>query len=199
MQQEIFDNQLLENSVSKIPGLTYIPNFISSEVESELIKQIDQLEWSNELKRRVQHYGYKYNYAKKSVSREDYLGPIPIFFDIVIFELLMQKLITKRPDQVIINEYLPGQGISAHVDCVTCFEDNIISLSLGSDCEMEFCNGDLWIETNKRVVLCLERRSLILLKESARYNWTHSIKPKHSDNGIKRTRRISLTFRNVIL
>jgi len=42
---------------------------------------------------------------------------------------------------MIANEYLPGQGISAHVDCVPCFSDRIASLSLLSPCEMVFQNG----------------------------------------------------------
>lgn len=44
------------------------------------------------------------------------------------------------PDQVIANEYLPGQGISAHVDCEPCFGEVIASLSLLSACEMRFAS-----------------------------------------------------------
>lgn len=39
---------------STIPGMFYIDDFISKENESELIKTIDQNNWSNELSRRVQ-------------------------------------------------------------------------------------------------------------------------------------------------
>jgi alkylated DNA repair dioxygenase AlkB len=35
-------------------------------------------------------------------------------------------------NQTIVNEYRPGQGIAAHVDCVPCFGATILSLSLGS-------------------------------------------------------------------
>lgn len=41
-------------------------------------------------------------------------------------------------DQLIINEYTPGQGINPHIDNPTLFSSPIVSLSLGSDCVMEF-------------------------------------------------------------
>lgn len=37
----------------------------------------------------------------------------------------------KIPDQVIINEYQPGQSIAPHIDSVPCFGETIASLSLG--------------------------------------------------------------------
>lgn len=177
-------------------GLSYYPNFITFEYESKLIQQLDSqtFQWSNELKRRVQHYGYKYNYSEKKVAKENYLGPLPDIFEPII-EKLRNTIQSKRPNQIIVNEYLPGQGIGKHIDCVTCFEEQICSLSLGSNCEMEFEE----VGTGNFQVTLLERCSLISLKGPARYNWQHSIKPKLSDNGIKRSRRISLTFRNVIL
>ena len=42
-------------------------------------------------------------------------------------------------DQLIVNDYAPGQGIPAHVDA-PLFTDTIISISLGSSCVMEFSN-----------------------------------------------------------
>lgn len=39
-----------------IKGLRYIENFISNELEKELIHSIDNAIWSTELSRRVQHY-----------------------------------------------------------------------------------------------------------------------------------------------
>lgn len=43
-------------------------------------------------------------------------------------------------NQLIINEYLPGQGINPHVDNPTLFSSPIVSVSLGSECVMEFDN-----------------------------------------------------------
>ncbi|WP_231289239.1 hypothetical protein [Rickettsia bellii] len=36
-----------------------------------------------------------------------------------------QNIFHEIPDQVIINEYMPGQGIAPHTDCIPCFSDTI--------------------------------------------------------------------------
>lgn len=103
------------------------------------------------------------------------------------------------PDQVIINEYLPGQGITRHIDCVPCFGESVASLSLGSQCVMEFTHA----KTGEKQQQQLDPRSIVVLAGEARYDWQHSIPQRKSDmwDGEKRMRgrRISLTFRTVIL
>lgn len=47
-------------------------------------------------------------------------------------------MVSERMDQAIINEYLPGQGIAAHVDCEPCFGDEIGVVSLLDSHPMEF-------------------------------------------------------------
>jgi hypothetical protein len=42
-------------------------------------------------------------------------------------------------------------------------------------------------------------RSALLISGEARYQWRHAIRGRLSDHGRKRARRVSLTFRNVIL
>ena len=166
------------------------PDLITADEEQALIEAIDQQPWLSDLKRRVQHYGYKYDYKAKSVTDDAYLGPLPEWIEDIASRLSF------KPDQVIVNEYLPGQGISAHVDCVPCFGDTIASLSLGSGATMQFANGQ------EKHELYLEPRSLVILSGPARYKWTHAIPARKSDvvDGFKieRGRRISLTLRTVI-
>ena len=182
-----------ESETPDIEGLEYISDFISYEQEQALITQIDQQPWLNDLKRRVQHYGYKYDYKARAVTDDAYLGALPTWLMPII-----QKL-SFNPDQAIVNEYEPGQGISAHIDCVPCFNDSIASLSLGSPVTMVFIHS----KTGKKEEIYLKERSLIILSGAARYEWQHAIPARKSDvvNGfrVQRNRRISVTFRNVIL
>ena len=180
-----------DTAVPDISGLEFVSDFITADEERVLIDAIDQQSWLNDLKRRVQHYGYKYDYKARAVTPSSYIGPLPDW---------VEKIATRLPftaDQAIVNEYEPGQGISAHVDCVPCFGDMIASLSLSSGAIMQFTNAG-----NKEEIY-LEPRSLIILSGEARYKWTHAIPARKSDmvNGFKidRGRRISLTFRSVIL
>jgi alkylated DNA repair dioxygenase AlkB len=104
-------------------------------------------------------------------------------------------LLISMPDQVIANEYLPGQGISAHIDCEPCFSEAIVSLSLLSPCEIIFRER----RSDAKLGVVLEPRSAIVMKDDARYEWTHEIPARKSDiiDGAKveRSRRVSLTFR----
>lgn len=188
-----------ESTAPDIPGLTYIPDFVSKKEEQSLLANIDSSPWLNDLKRRVQHYGYKYDYKARAVNDDSYLGPLPEWAMPLSQRLSKEGIFPAVPDQVIVNEYQPGQGISAHIDCIPCFGDTIASLSLGSSCIMEFSNP----RTREKVEMLLEERSLIVLSDKARYDWTHAIPGRKSDmiNGQKiyRLRRASLTFRNVIL
>lgn len=89
-----------------IQGLTYIPEYITTEAESRLLDLIDSNAWNCELKRRTQHYGYKYDYAAREVSSDSYLGSLPYWLQELSYELHQDKLFPEIPDQVIINEYI---------------------------------------------------------------------------------------------
>lgn len=193
-----FLDDMKQSSTPAIAGLTYIADYISQAEQDRLITSIDRQPWLHDLKRRVQHYGYKYDYKARNIDQNAYLGQLPDFLTPLCRKLVADRLFATPPDQVIVNEYEPGQGISAHIDCTPCFKDIIVSLSLGSSCVMQLSNP----ETGERIPVFLEERSLIILSDDARYKWLHAIPPRKSDTldgqRIMRGRRISLTFRNVI-
>ena len=181
----------------EIPGLSYFPEFISEDTAIDLLEAIGNNTWSNELRRRVQHYGYQYDYKARSILPESYLGPLPIWLEEFIAEHLVNSVLSARPDQVIVNEYLPGQGISAHIDCVPCFDGTIASLSLASAAIMVFTGP-----SGEREELYLQPGSLLVLEGDARFKWRHAIPARKTDmvddKRMSRTRRVSLTFRKVL-
>lgn len=181
-----------------ISGLTYLPDFVVAEEEAALLAQIDAAAWRHDLKRRVQQYGYRYDYRARTVTPADRLGDLPDWLAPLAERLATAGWFPRRPDQVIVNEYAPGQGISAHIDCAPCFGDTIASLSLGSPAVMRFTRpGEAPVD------LPLPARSLVVLCGEARYAWRHAIPARRSDPGphgrIPRARRVSLTFRTVIV
>jgi len=181
-----------------IPGLRYFPDFISEDTAARLLERINQETWSTELKRRVQHYGYRYDYKARSISEKDRLGTLPTWLDQFTDQHLLCSVLSEQPDQVIANEYLPGQGISPHIDCIPCFGDTIASLSLANAAMMVFT--DLSGRTEK---LYLQPRSLLIMTDEARLKWRHAIPARKSDmvnnQRLPRGRRVSLTFRKVLL
>ena len=183
-------------SAPAIPGLSYRPDLLKEAEQASLLAYVDAQPWLAALKRRTQHYGYPYDYTARTIDTSMRLGDVPEVFASVAAKMVAEGLFPMTPDQVIVNEYLPGQGISAHVDCTPCFQDAIATVSLGWEYPMDFIRtadpGDV------RTVL-LERGSVLVFRGEARYDWKHRIRARLSDDGVRRQRRVSLTFRNVIL
>lgn len=181
---------------SAIPGLLYVSQIISQKEEQEIISMIDRLPWLDDLKRRTQHYGWKYDYRAKKIDESMKLGHLPQWASALSQRIFKSGLIPNLPDQVIVNEYIKSQIISKHIDCVTCFDDGIAMISLLEPWEMIFTNK----KDKKKFAITLAPRSVLILTKEARYDWAHEI-PKRSKepSGHVRERRVSITFRKVII
>lgn len=194
-QMSLFD----DDKKPAISGLRYFSDYIDEKTEEFLLQKIDSQSWLSDLKRRVQHYGYKYDYKARRITPDLKIGAIPDWLADLCGELYANKIFAKIPDQVIINEYQAGQGITPHIDCVPCFGETIASISVYTPCVMEFTH----IETGEKFSQLLEPRSLLAFSGEARYKWQHAIPQRKTDivdgQKIIRGRRISLTFRTVIL
>ena len=178
-----------------VPGLVYLKRLLPPEEQTRVLAEVDARPWRDDLKRRVQHYGYRYDYTARAVDHSMYVGPLPGFSLDVAEALRSRGLIDATLDQLIVNEYQPGQGINAHVDCEPCFKDTIVTVSLGSAYEMDFIGR----ETGEVRSTMLDPGSALVMRGEGRYRWQHRIKARKSDRGIPRGRRVSLTFRNAIL
>lgn len=191
--------KLFTQQSQNIPGLQYVENYFTAQEQDALITTIDKQEWLGDLKRRVQHYGFKYDYKARRIDPGMHIGELPGWAELIAGKLHSEGHFIVRPDQLIINEYLPGQGITPHIDCEPCFDDTIVSISLGSPCVMDFTNK----ETFEKIPVLLAPRSMVVLKGESRYNWMHGIaarkKDRYEGNIYQRDRRISLTFRKTIL
>ena len=162
--------------------------------EAMFLAEIDSLPWQDDLRRRVQHYGYRYDYKARAITSDMKLGPMPPSLEMLATQVTAPAEFPRTPQQIIVNEYKPGQGISPHIDCQTCFGPVVASITLGSGTTMTFkyrgTAVDLW----------LPPRSMLVLSGPARWTWTHEIRPRRSDpDHGPRARRVSLTFRTVVL
>jgi len=193
----------------EIPGLNYIRSFLGQKHQQGAIERIDKQPWLSDLHRRVQHYGWRYDYRARTISRDMEIGPLPDWLR-EIADLLYQKrspdgkrYFEATPNQVIVNEYEPGQGIAMHVDR-HCFGPTIATISLGDDWQMEFLRVGSSAYNKHREHMLLEQGSALVLTGEARNTWMHGIATRKSDpdpdiagKRRNRQRRISLTFRTV--
>lgn len=178
-----------EQDVPKISGLSYRRSFLDEIEEKALAAAVDAGEWDATWERRRQLYGASYGPGKPTAVR-----PIPAWGAALIARFQRQGITEQPFDQMLVNEYLPGQGIAAHRDYEP-FDRTVASLSLLSPCVMYFqCVSD-----GRRESLLLERRSLLVLSDEARYEWTHGIARRRTDVWQRirfaRRRRLSITFR----
>ena len=119
---EVVPSRLLES------GVAYIPAFLTSDECKVLLARIDAKPWINDLKRRAQHYGWRYSYSSRFVTDEMKAEPLPDFILEIATALKKHGWFESVPDQVIVNEYEPGQGIAHHVDRA-CFGPTVATLS----------------------------------------------------------------------
>lgn len=177
---------------TKPSGLILIPEFITKEDEKSFMEEIDKRKWSDVLKRRTQHYGYRYDYKKRNIDKIEKAENIPEWSSELIKNLINQGLFSRKPDQMIVNEYKPGQGISRHIDSLI-FDEPIVSISLLSSCVMIFTLN------KEKIEILLKPRDALVMTGDSRWKWYHEIparkKDKIGDQIIERTRRISMTFR----
>lgn len=193
---------LVIKEIADVPGLFYIENIITPEYEQVLLEHLDKLEWkplsTAVNSRKVQHYGYLYDYNNYSVAKAP--DDIPEFME-KLKELLIKVCNEKNIvdvgyvfNQCIVNNYNQGQGISKHIDLKT-FGKVIGCFTIMGGATMRFSLG------SKKYDIYTKPKSLYIMSGEARYKWMHEMtttkKDIINDEKMERKRRISITFRNV--
>lgn len=186
-------------------GLYYFANAIPPDLEKEVLDYFEGQKTmffsvsnkagvSSEKGRKVCQYGYSYDYSSGNTTKT--APPIPL--SVEKLKNLIPELLRCIPsnlsfDQCIVNKYLPGQGIGAHIDRLE-YHDYICCFTLEGGAEIEFSRKD------EKYTLYTEPRSLYIMSGESRYEWSHCMRPRLSDPGKgKRDTRTSVTFRTVHL
>ncbi|MQL99219.1 hypothetical protein Taro_031939 [Colocasia esculenta] len=191
----------LEAAELGVPGVFLVKDFVTAGEEQELVAAVDAGPWKRLAKRRVQHYGYEFLYETRNVDWKQSLGELPSFVSSVLERIKSfpsGEDVERHPiDQLTVNEYYPGVGLSPHIDTHSAFGASIFSLSLLGSCVMEFrkysqgtylpqpaaaaeneedrpshCSNFI------RKAIFLPPRSMLLMSGEGRYAWHHYI-PHH--------------------
>ena len=176
-------------------GAVIVPDFVTPAEEARILLRIAEAPWLPELRRRVQHYGFRYDY--RGASRPVPAAPFRRWAT-AMAERLRPHFAGSLPVQCIVNEYRPGQGIGMHAD-YRDFGGVVASLSLGADWPMRFrprasrpyAPGALPGDE----VAVLPRRSVLVLSGAARWAFMHGI--DRTDSARESATRVSATFRTL--
>jgi alkylated DNA repair dioxygenase AlkB len=179
-----------------LADLRYEPNFITIAEEDEILAFIQtQSHWTALGKKQRLSYGWHYSLGTGELSRGK---PIPSTFHALALRLNHAGMMPELAEQVVVQKYLPGQGIGRHIDLQPKTEPEfrpgfgpvVVSLSLLSPCVMRFSHTEL----GRGPDIVLEPRSALAISGAARRNWFHEIVGR-----TVRELRISITFRTVVL
>lgn len=190
--KKYFLKPIITEDFDGIKGLFYIQNYLTA-TEMEMIKEkIDKeiiLEPISQKanSRLVAHYGYYYSYDKTG------LKPAPVIPEYLqnladpkrINNILGFDLIMEPFEQVIINEYKPGQEINYHTDHKVLFGPIIACITVGQSVPINFKLGN---EVKK---LNIKAGSMYIMTGDARSMWQHYLK----NNGDET--RYSITYRTI--
>ncbi|CAK9811615.1 Alpha-ketoglutarate-dependent dioxygenase alkB homolog 6 [Anthophora plagiata] len=208
-----------ENVIPEVPDLAiYIPNFITQEEEDEIVKHVNNAplpKWTQLSHRRLQNWGGIPH--PKGMIAEEIPGWLQKYINQVSACNIFER--EKLPNHVLINEYLPGQGIMAHSDG-PLFHPIVTTISCGSHTLLDFYKRVSSTEQHQpdlQFSFLLEPKSLFILQGDLYHNYLHSIAERGTDvvaksliknldicgekfsegQTLKRGIRLSLTIRHV--
>ncbi|XP_059622612.1 alpha-ketoglutarate-dependent dioxygenase alkB homolog 6 [Phlebotomus argentipes] len=188
----------------------YIPNFITSDEEKHILASVASApkpKWTQLLNRRLINYGGVPH--KNGMIAEEMPRWLLTFVEKINNLGVLED---KKANHVLVNEYLPGQGIMPHTDG-PLFHPVISTISCGSHTILRLQRSAGGEEEQQILV---EPRSLLLIKDEAYHDHLHSIDEYFEDKidervtnlslcetthesgtVLTRSRRISLTIRHV--
>jgi hypothetical protein len=188
-QEELFP-EVSEPEAINVPGFLLQLDYITPGEETDLLAKVDAGKWDTEWRRRIQRYGGGYGPAQERALA----GPLPEWLFPLAGRVAKDAGFERFPENCVINEYEPGQGIAPHKD-YSSFGAKVACVSLGSDVVLDFHSED---RTEKRSIL-IPARSLWVISGDARTKWLHGIAARLSDPVLgerrNRKRRVSITFR----
>ena len=200
-----------------IPGVSVLPCFIKPTEEATVLSFLAHQPWRTDLSRRTIHYGGTYCVmaprdaspeTRKRIENDIITAPpVPRELAFLVDQMVSHGVYSpdQKPEYIIVNEYLAGHGISAHIENFR-FDEPVCGLTLGHADNLRFHElvepDDGSVRTGKaakaertgrKVDVWMPSRSLLVMKGEGRWKWQHEIvRGRKKQHSFKRT---SLTFR----
>lgn len=176
--------------VGSLPTIYYVPDFVSEAQELSLLQQVQGApvaKWKTLKNRRLQNWGGVVH-EKGLISQ-----PIPAWLSSITDKITKETNLFPAPiNHVLVNEYLPGQGITSHQDGPV-YHPVVAILSLGAPTMMHFrphtrltesddeAHGEREQKGEATCSLVLMPGSLLVFKDSSYTDYLHGIDEAHED------------------
>ena len=164
-------------------GFSYYDDFLSEAEENELLAEIPEIELHNlsyhgyKANRKVRSFGYDYNFETNKLTKG---APIPSGFEFLIQKITQHIGIRENEvAELLVTEYPVGSVINWHRDAPQFLL--IAGISLLANCIFRLRTYRKEEQTRSSIIsFPVSRRSLYVMKDSARNDWQHSISPVKS-------------------
>ena len=185
-QRELFAG----TAAAAAPGLSYAPDFLSTQEETQLLALISRLpfqeaqykEWH--ARRRIVSFGGQYDFTRQQLSEAP---PIPKFL-MPLRERIARfaNLAPERVQHAMVSEYQRATPLGWHRD-VPDFEV-IMGVSLLGHARLRFRPWPPKLNARTTLAIDLAPRSAYVLRDEIRWHWQHAVSPT-------KELRYSITFR----
>ncbi|EJT97172.1 hypothetical protein DACRYDRAFT_119640 [Dacryopinax primogenitus] len=182
---ETVGNVPFDLDLYKVPGLPlfYIRDFVTREEEQYLMRKVESApkgKWRTLNGRRLQVWGGELTRSNALLSQPlpPWLTDHPDLMSRIGRTDIFAKTKQRQPNHVIVNEYLPGQGIFAHKDG-PAYYPAVATLSLGGHGMMQYHAP---LSSVPAYSLFLEPRSLVITTGELYEEYSHSIEAVDEDD-----------------
>ena len=161
-------------------GFEYVSQFLTEREEKNLVDEVVKINLANfmfqgfEAKRRVASFGYDYSFDRRSLSKGK---DIPRVFSPLIEKVASHLSVSSDIfAELLVTEYPVGSVINWHRDAPPF--DIIAGISLNGDCVFRLRPHEKTKQGRGSIIsIPVKRRSLYIIRGSARSDWQHSISP----------------------
>ncbi|KAN0113551.1 putative alpha-ketoglutarate-dependent dioxygenase ABH6 [Russula decolorans] len=187
---------LAEQHVPGSNNTYYIPDFVTTDEETYLLRKIletPQPKWKQLSNRRLQTWGGDLTAKNVLVAQSlpHFVCNYPDLISRIASTGAFDASPHQRPNHVILNEYLPGQGIMPHQDG-PAYHPVVATLSLGSHTVMHYydlsTSGDV---REPKLSLFLEPRSLVITAQEQYTECAHGIDAVSDDRVARGDRELA--------
>jgi alkylated DNA repair dioxygenase AlkB len=183
--------------MTEVAGLRILNHLVDPEREKMTVRNLlANANWDSSLSRRVQEFGYEYNYKASGSLAEGARFPewLRELCEFLVNSRECRMLTT--PTQITVSEFTPGQGITAHIDNPSLFGEYVCRLVLGGSVNMVFSDS-----ATRKIEKRVEGGTVVEMFGDTRYTWKCCVPARKSDivsgKRVKREVAYLVTFRTI--
>ena len=179
-----------------VDGLQTIKQYVTKREEQAILQDLNQFSFIDYAGKSCQEFGQNFSFYVNQPTADYLPTSIKALGDRLVTDGILRE--SERPNYVLVNRYVPGQGIHAHVDD-NYYTDGIVSVTLLSGGSLNFFRDkrNVYFEEHPEIadkykddslLECgagyFEPRSLFAMHREGRYAYKHEMQRRMIDRAV---------------